>query len=108
MEQKHTPGPWRNLRRNGMGNLVVGQADRVAPLGVADVFVSSVDGADEANANLIAAAPDLLAACRALVDWYDTHAPDVTGCSHEAYELAYAAVRKAQPTPAVATPADSG
>jgi len=61
-EQKHTPGPWK-------ANLYLGGAyaiDRIAPNGDRLATVATVCGALEtkANARLIAAAPDLLEACR--------------------------------------------
>lgn len=62
MEEKHTPGPWE-LRPDEMGGL----SSLIYPAGedhpVAAVTASySGDGMRLANARLIAAAPDLLAA----------------------------------------------
>lgn len=66
MTTKHTPGPWRAM---------IGESDPLLIVGGPNEFpvceVGSVAGAtalDEANANLIAAAPDLLAACQSAMD----------------------------------------
>ena len=64
----HTPGPWTMgwegaVREPGLGRPCVGttgHADWVGPHGA------------EADARLIAAAPDLLAALRAVMGWIDT------------------------------------
>ncbi len=54
--QKHTPGPWE------VHELADGPSKTIGPLGV---FVAqTIGGNDTANARLIAAAPDLLAACK--------------------------------------------
>ena len=83
-EPKHTPGPWavehryscemiRRPMQRGMG---VG-----SPLESGHIAQTIGDsGTDTANAFLIAAAPDLLAACEALADRFydldlDTHEP---------------------------------
>jgi hypothetical protein len=63
VETKHTPGPWR-----------VDIADTVkGPNGerVADAWIHEAIEVSEANARLIAAAPDLLAACESLSDWLE-------------------------------------
>lgn len=58
---KHTPGPWTHegqgditgIEDNGFGR---------GPVDVCSVYLRTVEGRHEANARLIAAAPDLLAA----------------------------------------------
>jgi hypothetical protein len=86
---KHTPGPWINL---GNGDIVArsenycgGEKD------IASVFLTSNDE-DEANANLIAAAPDLL---EALKDMLDGHEDACTGYGDGAADKARAAIAKA-------------
>lgn len=59
METKHTPGPW--AKYGGVIRSVVGNERKVA-----DVRVLDDEG--QANAKLIAAAPDLLAAAQQTVD----------------------------------------
>ena len=65
---KHTPGPWKVL---GTSLVFGGRKPRIGSFAVAQTFMAGEDGlplTDEreqaANARLIAAAPDLLAACR--------------------------------------------
>ena len=86
MEAKHTPGPWRTepdglyvLATNGQYSdgeertLMVAKVERHRP-GSADRL--PMDPEREANYSLIAAAPDLLAACEALVfeqQYYEHH-----------------------------------
>ena len=72
METKHTPGPW-TVRDHG-GYIEVETPDEPT---VAHFGSLSFDGADHdwalANARLIAAAPELLAALKAMADraeWY--------------------------------------
>ena len=70
---KHTPGPWRpesESRSPDGSDLLVTTADgaySIADCRMQCTGVGSVDEA-EANARLIAAAPDLLAELRALVE----------------------------------------
>lgn len=61
-ETKHTPGPWRSSEAD---------ADVRGPGGVEVAFAYSAGGYEEQEANiaLIAAAPDLLAACEAAMEW---------------------------------------
>ncbi len=70
-KHKHTPGPWKNHGRDTRGlpcSLVGGETliARVHSMHYGDVE------AETANANLISAAPDLLAALESLiVSWDD-------------------------------------
>lgn len=62
---KHTPGPWN--WENDRTILVAENGERIAS--DADAQYDLLDGPNaDANANLIAAAPDLLAACKAALD----------------------------------------
>jgi hypothetical protein len=85
-ETKHTPGPWRYEP----GTKTI----RAVPSNYWLATMDSWDGAvdNNANARLIAAAPDLLAALQALAD------KCVPGCTPYAKELpaARAAIRKAE------------
>lgn len=75
METRHTPGPWRIN-----GSLITSQA--AMALQVAIVYPPKVGNAPrdiderDANARLIAAAPDLLDALRLLLDGLQTYAPE--------------------------------
>lgn len=76
METEHTPGPWRN--RQG---LIFGTSKGGCQLKESDFMVAQIRGwghlqylgeekaiaIQEANARLIAAAPELLAACEAAI-----------------------------------------
>ena len=65
-ESKHTPGPWRvrlSTPEEGYYCWWIYDAD--------DREVTTVDGRDEANARLIASAPDLLAALKAFPGFTD-------------------------------------
>ena len=70
--QKHTPGPWKLEREGKIRLLVRTQPDRC--------YAFHPD--DEANARLIASAPDLLEALKALValvDYSDFKHPESQG-----------------------------
>ena len=68
---KHTPGPWKPYWYGGA--TTVGHAQdnfqRIAEI----THTSKSDSEITANAKLIAAAPDLLEACRILADYYKGH-----------------------------------
>jgi hypothetical protein len=100
---KHTPGPWYAQRTNWKGEpaghkiYILGdehetyddEDDEDAATGVAIVEGNATStGVTEANARLIAAAPDLYAACEALLDT-GTHLGAVIA-------MAQAAVAKAE------------
>lgn len=76
MTAKHTPGPWYALR--GQRNISIRHktGDKLLPM----VNVASVRGyfptdcpygSSEANARLIAAAPELLEAAKLVLEWYE-------------------------------------
>ena len=70
MKSKHTPGPWRTNKLHAKGNqgkFVI--ANMIEYIGCID----AVEGAEknEANARIIAAAPDLLLCCQVLLSYFD-------------------------------------
>jgi hypothetical protein len=74
----HTPGPWKLTEETTIGRpCITGRIGLIAMLAVHDVGDAEWD-ADTANARLIAAAPDLLAACEAVLSNLD-HLSDVWG-----------------------------
>lgn len=88
--RKHTPGPWRQ-------NLYLGGAyaiDHIAPNGDILARVAVVDGLMESKANalLIAAAPDLLEACKKLITGWQSD----TDTLQVAIDAARAAIAKAE------------
>lgn len=89
----YTPGPWRALRR-GMGQSIVGaDGAAVASTGNSQRY----PGEKAANARLLAAAPELLAACEGLLAAlaYYYNLSDLPTEVVEAEEAARLAVRKA-------------
>lgn len=105
METKHTPGPWEYERRDWEGQYIWGNDDRIPGPDkrrfIADVSLA-YDGA-EANARLIAAAPDLLEALMLFFldpdgkAWIDSEMPDRDWDKQrdQATTLAFAAIAKA-------------
>lgn len=71
-ETKHTPGPWESWPHNRARHPVHSygiSAEGGLPCDVADVIdFDGSPGESEANARLIAAAPDLLAACQVFLN----------------------------------------
>jgi hypothetical protein len=78
MNAKHTPGPWK-IRAKRLGSVVMIDAAPHVPGVIAQVCATTgedgtnltADVRNEANARLIAAAPDLLASLREFVALYD-------------------------------------
>lgn len=70
---KHTTGPWTH---EGQGDITAIENDPangcVGKVDVCSVYLRTVPGRHEANARLIAAAPDLLEALQALMENYET------------------------------------
>jgi hypothetical protein len=64
METKHTPGPWaiERLTNGAYPRTVITHQTNYRACIVADLHNASLNGEAEANARLIAAAPELLAA----------------------------------------------
>lgn len=60
----HTPGPWRI---GDAGNTIFGAPNGTPSPDTIAYQIGEAKGAKRANARLIAAAPELLAACRAVV-----------------------------------------
>lgn len=107
---KHTPGPWR-IAYDGRGNPVitagfaadpVTQARHVwvttlAPLDLGPLWYRIDEAEREANAHLIAAAPQLLAALRVFCEvWESGEEDDWRGALDDVADVARAAIRKAE------------
>lgn len=93
----HTPGPWAVGDKRGVW------AGPVVMANDGQRGVAFVCGESDANARLIAAAPDLLAACEALCDrltgWMDETAADDDDRERQdeaALDMADAAIAKAE------------
>lgn len=113
MPSKHTPGPWEATCTTGAGWSVRRMHERPGYKGLAPICSMAWwqfdipdiidDNISSANAHLIAAAPDLLAACRAADDaigeWLYDGQPKEHNPS-EALEMLRAAIAKAtEPQP---------
>lgn len=88
----HTPGPWEDII-NDEGELWV-----VIDNGDHDIFIGDMEdtcGECHANAQLIAASPDLLAVCEALVNVADGKG-DLERDYWKAVEMARTAIAKAK------------
>ena len=83
---KHTRGPWRS---HGAGGEIHGNSRIVATM----TWCSGMGDEDEANARLVAAAPDMLAALESVLDWYDVGDGFVPG---SCFEQAAHAIAKAR------------
>lgn len=93
MTDKHTPGPWVALCEPTLSRYRIG-AGFAAAESVAVVYMTKVDGVTEANACLIAAAPDLLAALKSFVI-FETDPPAPGTFRHDLHAHARAAIAKA-------------
>lgn len=92
----HTPGPWE-LAETGIDYAVISEA-QYQPVAVALVYGSlSGDDIGDANdnAHLIAAAPDLLAACENALNWLASYPGFEGGGAEKAYNATRAAIAKA-------------
>jgi hypothetical protein len=83
-ESKHTPGPWYV----GINESVIDSPAGEKFLGIGTdgerticrvSQLATQDAEDEANAQLIAAAPDLLIACQRALNWIELHAGEDWG-----------------------------
>lgn len=91
---KHTPGPWKV--KQGLGAPDIVSKERLVARAL--YHMGSEDREVDSNARLIAAAPELLAACEAAHDWltqFCEHAPIVFGGETELAEQLLAALAKA-------------
>lgn len=95
MAEVYTPGPWKVDSRAG----TVYEFDIVGPNGEDIGYANSSDGADEpalypaaANARLMAAAPELLAALKEMVDAASFELPTEWKC----FDIAADAIAKAE------------
>lgn len=111
MATKHTPGPWRALPEECDKPYIRIRGTRLGGrYKVANVLTPVYDGVNQreaeetrANARLIAAAPELLDACMAMIEWDDReqdHAVDFNArmdMCRAAFDKARAAIAKATP-----------
>lgn len=86
---EHTPGPW-------VAFFVDGRASVIMPAGRPGDICLFRDGAAEADARLIAAAPELLEACKAILNVYF---PTDTCGAREHWKRVEDAIAKAEGRP---------
>jgi hypothetical protein len=93
---KHTPGPWNNNKWNCHEHQISALGGTVALVSHSHSLISE-ESAD-ANARLIAAAPDLLEACKALIELPEIHEALKSGRARtiEPLHMARAAIAKAE------------
>jgi hypothetical protein len=89
MTTKQTPGPWQSIHLHGKHYCVAEQKNGVGLL------------YNEANARLMAAAPELLAALRDVVEELK-HAAHIVNLNEDAISKANAAIAKATGEPVMA------
>jgi len=95
MKTKHTPGPWNydssdNIVYGPNGTTVCGVHLKPKIVGVDDLEKSGRSLQTLANANLIAAAPELLAACEAAIRLIDR----IGQREHPAFDRLFDAIKK--------------
>ena|SRR5690242_12179092 len=78
---KHTPGPWHHKHDDYAKNVINVEADGHIPI-CRLTGIASARNDGEANARLIAAAPELLAALKAVTDDAEQAIKDIGGCDH--------------------------
>ncbi|MCJ9707844.1 hypothetical protein LWS69_02210 [Bordetella hinzii] len=101
MTTRHTPGPWEVAYQDSNGQSVI-KAEHIEVATCWHHCVGSIEKEMHANARLIAAAPELLDACMAMLEWDDReqdHAVDFNA----RMELCRAAFNKARAAIAKAT-----
>lgn len=91
---KHTPGPWKVYKDSREINYVV--TNGTGGIGNQDCKASYID--TDANAHLISAAPELLAACRELTQEFRNHynVLHMEGPEYVIWHRAMAAIDKAE------------
>jgi len=96
---KHTPEPWRTAR-DLLFDVWAGEWTPVSPrFVIAEQVRGHSDEEIEANANLIAAAPELLAALTKIVSLRDGGWEDTDIVMRKAFEAARAAIANAEGRP---------
>jgi hypothetical protein len=102
---KHTPGPWAVFRRDGYSTYIhaINEGDEINTFQVASCHSATsrkyfpTRGEAEANARLIAAAPELLEALQAMLRMTERHATHgLIATPGSPVALARAAIKKAE------------
>jgi len=88
---KHTPGPWSVQYETD----IAAREDGVGPVDVAHVYMRTAPGRTEANARLLAAAPELLEALKSMCEGFKP----LKDADFPALAKARAAIAKAEGKP---------
>lgn len=95
MVNEYTAGPWAEIDTNDDGDIYIGSTDNLVAI------VTTLPFSDrrfpEANARLIAAAPDLLEALMAVNDWLDDQSLVEPSVSRQGIRDAIAKATEATP-----------
>jgi hypothetical protein len=95
---EHTPGPWERGNNEGFWgqNCCIEADTEIGPVVVCD-FVHSSAVEEDANAALIAAAPDLLAACKIITEARVESAEEfiIISLTHQEWQQLRAAIARA-------------
>jgi hypothetical protein len=91
----HTPGPWSVGDEDRNGQVLV-EGPQFSICKCHHHCVGTIELEMRDNAHLIAAAPDLLAACKALMETHHGYHLGVGPCICHAHEAAKAAIAKAE------------
>lgn len=95
-EAKHTPGPW--IADGGYISSATAIKSNGAPVHVADPYVDEsllASSEVDANARLIAAAPQLLAACKMMDKWIERDLSDDPELEELTLQTVYGSVLEA-------------
>jgi hypothetical protein len=100
MTLKHTPGPWlmaapKDYDSDGIGVMAKNKYGVHYYVARAGYMGSADPDYAEANARLISAAPDLLAALQNILDYERDSIPDAGTYGREVYDAARAVISKA-------------
>ena len=98
MDAKHTPGPWRldGPAANGEQSIGISRAWEIGGASICEVDSSRDHRVLLADARLIAAAPELLAALKAITDELGVPQPGYPAPVANAVAIARAAIAKAE------------
>ena len=94
---KHTPGPWKSRYDRKEKTAVVARTGYMAHLEISFPHQEGKDSEWKANACLIAAAPELLAALIRLREWVRNPGEDDSPANEAVIHEAEAAIAKATP-----------
>jgi hypothetical protein len=93
---KHTPGPWKVIA-SGDGSFAIEDHAEVYIIAQRNSWPSRIPES-QANASLLAAAPELLAACKEVYEWMNRLPIPTEGCLPK-MQVLHDAITRAEPRP---------